>query len=294
MPDIKRNEDIADIQEVTEGFPKREIKKVGIRGVQVPLKVIRKDGSINNSSAEVSVYTTLNDKVKGANMSRYRIVSEECLIGHDIDLRVYARELLKATREKLEAEQSYIKIGFDYFLVKEAPATKLKSYINYKCGIEGKQYTKQVIQPMYTGPKEIPTEIVEDLYLTVEVPYTSLCPCSKEISNYGAHNQRSFAEVKVKLIPGRTMWIEDIIDLVESSASAPIINGLKRADEAYQTEQMYENPMFVEDMVRVVAEKLDEQYLDKLISDYVVVVNHEESIHLHNAVAIITAGRILK
>ena len=303
MPKIKRKEDIADIQEQTEGFPRKAIKKVGINGVQVPLKVLRKDKSINQSSADVSVYTNLTDKVKGANMSRYRIVTEDYLIGKDLNLREYIRELLKATRNTLEATDSYVKIKFDYYMVKEAPASKIKSHMNYKCCIEGKQYFKKEYlgvevkdydpkdNPSLSGYKDV---LHEDIYLTVEVPYTSLCPCSKEISDYGAHNQRSFATVKVKLIDDEIMWIEDVIDLVEGVASAPIINGLKRTDEAYQTEHMYENPRFVEDMVRVVAVELDEKFLDKVISDYSVVVNHEESIHLHNACAIITAGRDLQ
>ena len=276
MPQVKQKKDLADIQEQTDGFPKREIKKVGIRGVQVPLSVIRKDGSINQSSANISVYTNLSEEVKGANMSRYRIVLEEYLIDKHLNLREYLRELLKATRERLGATDSYVKIKFDYFMINEAPASKLKSYMNYKCCIEGKQKDNS-----------------EEIYLTVQVPYTSLCPCSKEISDYGAHNQRSFADVKVKLIDGGICWIEDLIDVVQVNASAPIINGLKREDEAYQTEAMYENPRFVEDMVRLLAEALDTHYLDKTISDYSIVVNHEESIHLHNAVAVITAGRNL-
>jgi len=303
MPNIKLKKDLADIQEETEGFPKREIKKVGIRGVQVPLKVLRRDGTINQSSADVSIYTNLTSKVKGANMSRYRIVVEEYLIGKDLNIREYIRELLKATREKLGAESSYVKIKFDYFMVKEAPASKIKSHMNYKCCIEGKHDKVWVADtnqmPSATGRPNIDYQFgkyktTEDIYLTIQVPYTSLCPCSKEISDYGAHNQRSFADVKMKLVNDKVMWIEDVIDLVESVASAPIINGLKRTDEAYQTEHMYENPRFVEDMVRLIAEQLDSKYLDKEISDYTVVVNHEESIHLHNACAIITAGRILK
>jgi len=282
MPKIKDKKTLADIQQQIDGFPKREIKKVGIRGVQVPLSVIRRDGTVNQSSGNVSIYTNLSEEVKGANMSRYRIVAEEYLIDKNLNLREYLRELLKATRERLGATDSYVKIKFDYFMINEAPASKLKSYMNYKCCIEGKQ---KVIEN---------DNIIEDIYLTVQVPYTSLCPCSKEISDYGAHNQRSFADVKVKLIQGQMCWIEDIIDVVVNNASAPIINGLKREDEAYQTEQMYENPRFVEDMVRLVAESLDEHYLDKIISDYSVVVNHEESIHLHNATAIITAGRELQ
>ena len=140
MPKVKDKKDLADIQEQTDGFPKREIKKVGIRGVQVPLSVVRRDGTVNQSSADVSVYTNLSEEVKGANMSRYRIVLEEYLIDKHLNLREYIRELLKSTRERLGATDSYVKIKFDYFMINTAPASKLKSYMNYKCCIEGKQY----------------------------------------------------------------------------------------------------------------------------------------------------------
>lgn len=277
MPKAKDINQLADVQQGTEGFPKKEIKKVGIHNVQVPLNILRKDGTINTSSAQVSIYTNLNEKVRGANMSRYRLVVEEHLIGKPLNLREYLRELLKATKIKLGATDSYIKIKFDYFMIKSAPVSKTKSYINYKCFVEGKH-----------------NDNIDDFYLTVSVPYTSLCPCSKEISDYGAHNQRSFAEVKVKLIKDKMVWIEDIISLVEKTGSSPIINGLKRSDEAYQTELMYEHPMFVEDMARHVAEQMDKKHLDKEISDYSIIITHQESIHLHDAVAIITAGRELQ
>ena len=290
MPKIKKTEDLADIQQKTEGFPKREIKKVGIRGVQVPLKVIRKNKTINHCSGEISVYTNLNDKVKGANMSRYRIVVEEYLINKDLNLREYIRELLKATRERLDATDSYVKIKFDYFLINKAPASKLKSYMNYKCCIEGKQ--KIGVPNISTRSIQTP-RVLEEIILTVQVPYTSCCPCSKEISDYGAHNQRSFAEVKVELINNEILWIEDIVDIVESCASAPIINTLKRNDEAFQTELMYENPRFVEDMSRLIGEKLD-KHLDVQISDYVVVIEHQESIHTYDAISVLTAGRELQ
>jgi len=284
MPRIKTNNDIPDIQQTTNGFPKKPIQKVGIKGVQVPLKVLRKDGSVNQSSAEVSIYTNLTEKVKGANMSRYRIVVEEFLIDKNLNMREFIRKLLKETRKSLGASNAYVKVKFDYFMIKKAPVSTLKSYINYKCTVEAKQHEINNNKQSFH----------EDYYLTVQVPYTSLCPCSKHVSDYGAHNQRSFAEVKVKIKPNAMCWIEDIVHIVEKCASAPIINGLKRVDEAYQTEHMYENPRFVEDMVRLIAEKIDKKMLDKNISDYTVVVNHEESIHLHNAVAIITAGRELQ
>jgi len=292
MPRIKEKKDLPDIQEQTSGFPKKKIKKVGIRDVIVPISVIRKDNSINQTSANVSIYTDLSSDVKGANMSRYRIILEEYLLDKHLYLREYVREVLNATQTRLNSKNSYLKIKFDYFLVKKAPASKLNSYMNYKCCIEARAYEKWKSCAINDKGEDIIRQMpVEEFYLTVQVPYTSLCPCSKEISDHGAHNQRSYADVTVKLVDDQTCWIEDIVNVVESVASAPIINGLKREDEAYQTERMYENPQFVEDIVRLVAEELDKKYLDKTISDYVVVTNHEESIHTHKATAVMTAGR---
>jgi len=276
MPKIKNMEDIPDVQGDTSGFPNKKIKKVGIRNVIVPLKILRKDGTVNISSGNISIYTNLIESIKGANMSRYSILIEDFLLHEDLNLRELIRKMLPATVEKLGATNSYIKIKFDYFLVKEAPVSKIKSYSNYECVIEGR----------FDG-------VNQKYYLTVKVPYTSCCPCSKKISEYGAHNQRSFAEVKVELINNEILWIEDIVDIVESCASAPIINTLKRNDEAFQTELMYENPRFVEDMSRLIGEKLD-KHLDVQISDYVVVIEHQESIHTYDAISVLTAGRELQ
>jgi len=276
MPKAKKIEDMPDVQNDTSGFPFKKIKKVGIRNVIVPLKILRKDGTINIASGNISIYTDLIESIKGANMSRYRILVEDFLLYKDLNLRELIREILPATKEKLGASNSYIKIKFDYFLIKEAPVSKTKSFSNYECIIEGK----------LNGDKY-------KYYLMVKVPYTSLCPCSKRISEYGAHNQRSFAEVKVELIDNKILWIEDIVDIVEKNASAPIINTLKRNDEAYQTELMYENPRFVEDMCRLIGNDLD-KHLDKEIKDYVIVVEHQESIHSSDAISVMTAGRELQ
>jgi GTP cyclohydrolase I len=283
MPKIKQKSELPDIQNLDSGYPQRLIKKVGIRNVRVPIKVDKKDGGINDCSAEISIYTDLTAKCKGTNMSRYRILIEEFLIEKNVKLHDLIRCLLLATRDRLESENAFVKIRFPYYLVVEAPASKLKSYIDLRITFEGKLRT---IVGSH-GKKEL-----LDIFLTVRAPYTSLCPCSKEISDYGAHNQRSYADVTVKLNDEKNgvMWIEDIFAVVNKCASAPIINGLKREDEAFQTELMYEHPKFVEDMVREVAVELDKE-LDKRILDYSVVVNHEESIHTHDAVAVITAGR---
>jgi GTP cyclohydrolase I len=221
-------------------------------------------------------------------MSRYRILIEEFLIEKKVKLHDLIKELLIATKERLGSDNAYVKIRFPYYLVVEAPASKLKSYIDLRVTFEGTFKTFVGTVNKVDGEHE-----VINVFLTVRAPYTSLCPCSKEISEHGAHNQRSFADVAVKINDEKihgVMWIEDIFAIVNKCASAPIINGLKREDEAWQTELMYEQPKFVEDMVREIAVELDKE-LDKRITDYSVVVNHEESIHTHDAVAVITAGR---
>ncbi len=279
MPQIKSRKDLPDTQASVEGFPKKAIKKVGTRNVELPIAIKRQDNTTNFATANISLYTDLNDRVKGANMSRYRILLEELIINKHLLLDQFIRELLKETKTRLGATQSYAKIRFDYFLIKEAPVSKMKSHLNCKCILEGEH-------------KESWTPNTDKLYLTVSVPYSSLCPCSKAISDYGAHNQPSLADVKVELIPGQMCWIEELVDLVESVASAPIRNILKREDEAYMTELMYERPFFVEDMIRNISVKLDEK-LDKNIADYSCVVNHFESIHQQFAVAVATADRNL-
>lgn len=281
MPIAKNKEDLPDIQESLEGFPKKAIKKVGTRNVELPMSVKRQDGSVNHSSAVISLYCDLNDKTKGVNMSRFRILLEELILDKQLMLDAFIRQLMSETVTRLGSINSYAKVKFDYFLVKEAPVSKTKSHLIIKCEIEG-----EMIQNLneYSDLK---------LFLTVKVPYSSLCPCSKEISNYGAHNQPSEAEIKVELIEGQMCWIEELVDLVESVASAPIRNVLKREDEAWQTELMYEQPRFVEDMIRLISVELDKK-LDKNVADYSVIVNHFESIHQNWATAIITAGRNLE
>ena len=277
MPRIKTNSDIPDIQNTLDGFPKKYIPKVGSRDATVPIKIIRKDGTVNQCTGKMSMYTDLTPEVKGTNMSRYRILIEEVLQQDEYYIHEVVPHLLRECKTRLKSDNAYVKIKFDYFLKRKAPVSGIESHMDYRGNMEGR---------LVDG--------VERLYLTVDVMYASLCPCSKEISDYGAHNQRSVANVTVELDESKgILWIEDIIDIVERSASAPIINALKRVDEAYQTELMYENPVFVEDMVRKVAVELDKE-LDDRIKDYNVVVNHYESIHTSVAVAVINAGRELK
>lgn len=280
MPRIKTNADIPDIQNTLDGFPKKYIPKVGSRNIVVPLEIVRKDGSVNPSKAVISMYTDLTPEVKGTNMSRYRILVEEVLANKTHRIDEVMDTLLDECKNRLKSENAYIKIKFDYFIMKEAPVSKVKSHMDYKGSLEGR---------LVNGEKKY--------YLHANVLYASLCPCSKEISDYGAHNQQSYADVTVELSEVGTKenvyWFEELVQAVETSCSAPIVNALKRVDEAYQTELMYENPVFVEDMVRKVAVELDKD-LDKRIKDYLVIVNHYESIHSSIAVSVINAGRELK
>lgn len=280
MPRIKTNNDIPDIQNTIDGFPKRYIPKVGSRNIIVPMEIIRRDGTINPTKAVISMYTDLTAEVKGTNMSRYRILVEEAVANKTHRIDELVEYVLDECKSRLKADNAFVKIKFDYFVTKEAPVSKIKSHMAYEGAFEGR---------LVNGVKRY--------FLSANVLYASLCPCSKEISDYGAHNQQSYADVTVELADNtngsNTFWFEELIEAVESNASAPMVNALKRVDEAYQTELMYENPVFVEDMVRKVAQTL-EQDLDKRIKDYLVVVNHYESIHQSVAVSVINPGRELK
>jgi GTP cyclohydrolase I len=280
MPRKKTNDEIPDIQNTIDGFPKKYIPKVGSRNIVVPMEIVRKDGTINPTKAIISMYTDLTPEVKGTNMSRYRILVEEVLANKTHRIDEVMDLLLDKCQTRLKSQNAYIKIKFDYFTIKEAPVSKVKSHMDYKGSFEGR---------LVNGEKKF--------YLHANVLYASLCPCSKEISDYGAHNQQSYADVTVELTDIKNRdnlyWFEDLVKAVEDSCSAPIVNALKRVDEAYQTELMYENPVFVEDMVRKVGEVLDKD-IDKRIKDYLVVVNHYESIHSSTAVSVINAGRDLR
>jgi len=283
LPVKKTNAEIPDVQNTKDGFPKKYIAKVGTRDATLPVKVLRKDGTLNEGTGVFSMYSDLNEETKGTNMSRYRILIEETLASDNYKLNEVVPHLLHQCKERLKSDNAYVKVKFDYFLKRIAPVSLHVSHMDYKAEIEGRLVDGKT-----------------SLYLTVHVMYASLCPCSKEISGYdpvtqtgkGAHNQRSIGSLTVELNPDATewIWIEDLIDIIENNASAPIINVLKRVDEAYQTELMYKNPRFVEDMVRLIGDDLDKE-LDKKILDYVIVVNHQESIHTAQAVAVMSAGR---
>lgn len=249
----------------------KHIKKVGVRNITVPIFIRGKSGRKINTVAEVSIYTSLTSQARGSHMSRYVEILND-VIQKEVSLDILTN-LLNRLKLTLGSKDSYVKISFTYFKKKKAPITKKVGYVPYQVTFEG----------TYNKKKQI--------FLTVTVPYTSCCPCSKEISQYGAHNQRSEAQIKVET--RRFIKLEDIIDLVEEIASCELYSVLKREDEKCVTERAYEKPMFVEDVGRNIAARLD-TWLDHTINDYYVVVNHYESIHCHDAVCVVTANRKLQ
>ncbi|MBT4485700.1 MAG: GTP cyclohydrolase I FolE2, partial [Candidatus Latescibacteria bacterium] len=171
-------------------------------------------------------------------------------------------EILEKIRTSLEADEAHMEVEFPYFIEKKAPVSGQPSLMSYDC---------RFFASYQNG---------EDFILSVSVPVLTMCPCSKEISDYGAHNQRCTVTVQVRY--NDFVWIEELIELAESSASGDLYSILKRPDEKYVTEHAYDNPMFVEDVVREVAHKLNE--MDR-ITWYIVEADSQESIHNHNAYA---------
>ncbi len=238
------------------------IDKVGIKGLRYPIVVLDKANQRQSTVAEVNMFVELPEDFKGTHMSRF----VEILNDNWKDIQVKRLKIiLKEMKGRLNAPASHIVIKFPYFIEKKAPVTEVPSLMSYDVTIYGSSY-----------------ENIEDFIYKVEVPVTSLCPCSKEISDYGAHNQRSIISLSVRT--SSFMWLEDLIRITETSASCELFTLLKREDEKYVTEHAYDNPMFVEDIVRTVAEKCNNE--EKIVW-YAVSSENFESIHNHNAFAYI-------
>ncbi len=240
------------------------IDKVGVKGLRYPIVLLDKYKNRQHTIANVNMYVLLPSDFKGTHMSRFVEVLNE---NRDcINIKMVGKILMEL-RKRLNAKKSYIELEFPYFVEKEAPVTRIKSLMDYDCKVEASGDDKN-------------NELIT---LTISVPITSLCPCSKEISKYGAHNQRGIVRISAQL--KEFVWIEELIEVVESSASCDIYALLKRPDEKFVTEKAYDNPMFVEDIARNVTLKLQE---DKRIKHFSVEVENFESIHNHNAYAFIS------
>jgi GTP cyclohydrolase IB len=237
------------------------IDKVGIRNLRYPITVLDKYDNEQHTVATISAYVNLPHKFRGTHMSRFIKVLNDY---RGLICNQNIPEILERIKDDLESEDSHIEIRFPYFVEKVAPVSKTKSLMEYNCNFiasSGEQ---------------------KDFVLTVEVPITTLCPCSKEIADRGAHNQRGLVTVKIRF--SDFVWIEDIIQIVETCGSSEVYALLKREDEKMVTEKAYDNPVFVEDVVRKVAVILNN---NKKITWYSVECENMESIHQHNAYAVV-------
>src|SRR5688572_23368278 len=241
------------------------IDKVGVRGLRFPIQIRDKAHSVQNTIATIGMFVDLPKEFKGTHMSRFI----EVLNAHGNMVHVEnITDILYAMQKKLHAATAHLEMEFPYFMTKRAPATGRESLMDYTARFDAAATGKEI-----------------DFVLTVVVPVTTLCPCSKAISKYGAHNQRGSVTVQIR--SKKAIWIEDVIAIVESSASSELFSLLKREDEKAVTERAYENPVFVEDLVRNVALKLNAH---RDVTWYKVEAENFESIHNHNAYACIEKG----
>jgi GTP cyclohydrolase I len=241
------------------------IDKVGVRGLRFPIQIRDKERTLQNTVATIGMYVDLPQEFKGTHMSRFI----EVLNSHGSVVHVEnITEILRAMQARLKAAVAHLEMEFPFFLVKKAPVSGMESVMDYTARFDATAMGREI-----------------DFVLTVRVGVTTLCPCSKAISRHGAHNQRGLVTLQVR--SRQAIWIEDLIALVESSASSELYSLLKRQDEKAVTERAYENPVFVEDLVRNVALKLNAQ---PEVTWYKVEAENYESIHNHNAYACIEKG----
>ncbi len=244
------------------------IQAVGIKNIKIPAKVLQKQGGSQNTIASIDIEASLPHSSLGSSVETFTRVLNESLV--ELSVPNFGR-ILKEIQQSLHAQNAQLTMTFPYFLEKKAPVSQTSSLMEYRCAFSGSVGDNQ------------------DFIVSVTVPVTTLCPCSKEISKGGAHNQR--AEVELQVTMKHFLWIEDLIALVEQSASCDVYALLKRPDEKYVTERAFNNPMFVEDVVRKIAEQA---LAHPDIDWFSVGVESFESIHNHNAYAYVDSTEILK
>ena len=255
MKDIQNERDFRNIP----------IEKVGIKNLRYPITVLDRKNGYQHTVASINMYVDLPHKNKGTHMSRFVEILH--LFRPEISLKKIG-DVLEEMKSHLNAASSHIEVTFPYFIEKTAPISQSPGLMDYTCRFRGSSDSN--------GKVDLVSEVV--------VPISSVCPCSKEISDCGAHNQRG--EVTVKTRFKKFIWMEDMIELVENSASCDVYSVLKRVDEKYVTEKGFSNPKFVEDIVRDVAVQLKE---DSNITWFTVRAENFESIHNHSAYAQITS-----
>ena len=255
MPDMQQSRDHRRIP----------ISKVGVKDISYPIVVMDKNHSLQHTVARVNMYVDLPHHFKGTHMSRF----VEILNRHREQIALDKLEtILDEMKERLGSDSAHLEIQFPYFIDKQAPVSKAAGLMEYTCEFSASKTDRL------------------DFVLGVKVPLTSLCPCSRELSRYGAHNQRSIMTVRVRY--REFIWIEDLVELIEQCGSSPLYSLLKREDEKFVTEQAYEHPRFVEDMVREAYSRLA---ATENITWFTVEAENFESIHNHSAYASVELDR---
>jgi GTP cyclohydrolase I len=261
--------------------PLINIEAVGIKDIKLPVRIRERNGGLQNTVATVSMQA----RMPGAYRESYVTAFTQALNTYmdEMSVTIFST-LLEEVRGALQAESASIVMSFPYFIEKQAPITGTRSLMEYNCTFTGKlsgnEDDDKTDENNGKGRQE-------DFILSVLVPVTTLCPCSKEISSAGAHNQRAEVSLNVKF--RKFIWVEELIDMVEQSASCPVYALLKRPDEKYVTEQAYNNPMFVEDVVRKVAVTA---LAHPDITWFSAGVESFESIHKHSAYAYVDSEDI--
>ena len=239
-----------------------DINKVGVKGVKYPVKIKLSDEITLASVATIDLYTSLAKDIRGTHMSRFIEVLQES----ERELSFYGvLNLLKSLQQRLDSENVFVLAKSDIFIAKSAPVSKVSGLLDYRIEFEA-QLLKNIC----------------NTYLKLAIPVTTLCPCSKAISNYGAHNQRSI--ITVKFLLRNDLNLLALIKAIEDNASCELYSVLKRSDEKYVTEKAYDNPKFVEDIVRDVAKTLQQDFN---ITNCLVEAENFESIHNHSAYAVV-------
>jgi GTP cyclohydrolase I len=243
------------------------VDKVGVKDIRYPVTVMDKHNKSQHTVASINMYVNLPREFKGTHMSRFIEILNE--FHGNLDIREFSK-VLEALQEKLQAQSAHVEISFPYFIKKLSPVTASAGLMEYGCRVWG----------------SLDVERGYDLVLEINVPITTVCPCSKEISDHGAHNQRGMVRLAVRF--RKFIWIEDLVRAVERTASCEVYSVLKRPDEKYVTETAYRNPKFVEDVVRDIAQQLKS---DPNVLWFKVDVENFESIHNHSAYACIERSK---
>ena len=239
------------------------LQKAGVKGLRYPIQVLDRAHKIQHTTASADLFVNLPHHFKGTHMSRFVEIFRD--YAADFSMKNFLA-MLEKIRENLDAERSFGRVSFPFFIEKKAPVSGQAGMMCYECAYEGCSDAQS-----------------KTFYVSVEVPVMTVCPCSKAISEYGAHNQRGI--VRIRVCGTSFFWLEDIILLAEKAASSGVYSLLKRSDEKFVTESAYDNPRFVEDVVREVYAALKRFPIEPPFGSFTVEAENFESIHNHNAYA---------